>query len=318
MTTYIIRRLTQSILVFFLVILGIFLIMRILPGDPILMLVSKQMANQSTEADIEKLRHEYGLDKPLIVQFFNWLGGVFQGDFGKSISNQRDVLEDILRRLPITLHLGILATIVSFVIGVPAGVISAVKRGSWIDTIVTSLANLGITVPVFWLAVIMMYLFALKLHWLPLMGYTSPFTDFGLNTREIIMPVFCLSLGGIAVLARQARSSMLEVLHQDYIRTAWSKGLRERAVIMKHALKNGMIPVIVMAGLGLSGIIGGSVLVETVYNIPGMGRLAVTAMLSQDYPVTQGVMLFFGAVVLLVNLVVDLSYGWLDPRVQYQ
>jgi peptide/nickel transport system permease protein len=305
-------------MVFFIVLIGIFMVMRLLPGDPILMLVSKQMANQSTEADIDKLRHEFGLDKPMIVQFFNWLAGVFEGDFGISISNGRDVLDDIIRRLPITLHLGILALIISFVVGVPAGVISAVRRGTWIDSVVTSLSNIGITIPVFWLAIILMYLFALKLGWLPLFGYTSPFTDFWLNTKQIIMPVLCLSVGGVAVLARQARSSMLEVLHQDYIRTAWSKGLRERGVIMKHALKNGLIPVVVMAGLGLSGIIGGSVLVETVFNIPGMGRLAVTAMLSQDYPVTQGVMLFFAAMVLVTNLIVDLSYGWLDPRVQYQ
>jgi len=310
--------LMQAVIVFFLVLIGIFFAMRLLPGDPIMMVVSKQMASTATEADIEKLRHEYGLDKPLLVQFFNWLGGVFRGNFGVSITNGRDVLSDIMRRLPVTLHLGLLAMVISFFFGIILGTISAVRRGTWIDTVVTSLANIGITIPVFWLGVVLMYIFALKLGWLPVFGYTSPFTNFLENTRQIIMPVFCLSVTSVAVIARQARSSMLEVLHQDYIRTAWSKGLLERAVVMRHALKNGLIPVIVLAGLGLSGIIGGSVLIETVFNIPGMGRLAVTAMLNQDYPVVQGVVLFFAAMVLLTNLVVDLAYGWLDPRIKYQ
>jgi len=318
MTGYIIRRLMQAVIVFFLVLIGIFFAMRLLPGDPIMMVVSKQMASTATEADIEKLRHEYGLDKPLLVQFFNWLGGVFRGNFGVSITNGRDVLSDIMRRLPVTLHLGLLAMVISFFFGIILGTISAVRRGTWIDTVVTSLANIGITIPVFWLGIVLMYIFALKLGWLPVFGYTSPFTNFLENTRQIIMPVFCLSVTSVAVIARQARSSMLEVLHQDYIRTAWSKGLLERAVVMRHALKNGLIPVIVLAGLGLSGIIGGSVLIETVFNIPGMGRLAVTAMLNQDYPVVHGVVLFFAAMVLLTNLVVDLAYGWLDPRIKYQ
>ncbi len=318
MTAYIIRRVVQSLIVFLLVMIGVFMMMRLLPGDPILMLVSKQSASSSSPAQIEKIRAEYGLDKPMVIQFVNWIKGVVHGDFGKSITSGLDVFSDIKRSLPITLHLGILALIISFLIGVPAGVICAVKRGTWIDVVVTTLANIGITIPIFWLGVLMMYLFALKLGWLPMYGYTSPFEDFWLNTKQIIMPVFCLAFTSIAVIARQARSSMLEVLHQDYIRTAWSKGLRERVVVMRHALKNGLIPVVVLTGLGLSGIIGGSVLTETVFNVPGMGRLAVSAMMNQDYPIIQGVILFFAAMVLITNLIVDLSYGWLDPRVQYQ
>lgn len=317
MSTYVIRRLIQAVIVFFLVSILVFMVMRLLPGDPIYMLISKASAQSSTESQIDKLRHEYGLDRPMIVQYVDWLGGIFHGDLGVSIVNGRNVRQDILRRLPITLHLGLLALVISFILGVPAGVICAVRRGGWIDTIVTSLANIGITIPVFWLGVVLMYLFALKLKWLPVFGYTSPFTDFWLNTKQIIMPVFCLAITNVAAIARQARSSMLEVMRQDYIRTAWSKGLKERAVILRHGLKNGLIPVIVLLGLGLSGIIGGSVLVETVFNVPGMGRLAVEAMGNQDYPVIQGVVLFFAAMVLLTNLIVDLSYGWFDPRVQY-
>jgi len=304
--------------VFILVLIGTFMIMRLLPGDPILMLVSKQTANSSAPAQIEKLRAEYGLDKPMAVQFFNWLGGIFHGDFGVSISNGRPVFDDIKRCLPITLHLAFVSMIIAFFIGVIAGITSAVKRGTWIDTVVTALSNVGITIPVFWLGVMLMYLFALKLEWLPIFGYTSPFTDFWQNCKEMVMPVICIAIGSIAMNARQARNSMIEIFHQDYIRTAWAKGLSERAVILKHVVRNGLIPVIVMTGLGLSAMIGGEVLIETVFNIPGMGRLAVSAMMNQDYPVIQGVILVFAAMVLIINLIVDLSYGWLDPRVQYQ
>jgi peptide/nickel transport system permease protein len=318
MSTYIIRRLIQAVIVFFLITLLIFLVMRLLPGDPIYMIISRAAANTATEMQLDVIRHQYGLDKPIMVQYFSWLGGVFHGDFGVSILTNVDVREVIFRRLPITLHLGILALILSFVLGIPAGIICAIRRGTWIDTVVTSLANIGITIPVFWLGVVLMYFFALKLKWLPVFGYTSPFTDFWLNTKQIIMPVFCLAITSIAVIARQARSSMLEVMSQDYMRTAWSKGLKERAVIIRHGLKNGLIPVMVLIGLGLSGIVGGSVLIETVFNVPGIGRLAVEAMGNSDYPIVQGVVLVFAVMVLLTNLLVDLSYGWLDPRVQYK
>jgi peptide/nickel transport system permease protein len=318
MSTYIIRRLIQAVIVFFLITLLIFLVMRLLPGDPIYMIISRAAANTASEMQLEVIRHQYGLDRPIMVQYFDWLGGVFHGDFGVSILTNTDVRQVLFRRLPITLHLGVLALILSFVLGIPAGVICAVRRGTWIDTVVTSLANIGITIPVFWLGVVLMYFFALKLKWLPVFGYTSPFTDFWENTRQIIMPVFCLAITSIAVIARQARSSMLEVMSQDYMRTAWAKGLKERAVIIRHGLKNGLIPVMVLIGLGLSGIVGGSVLIETVFNIPGIGRLAVEGMGNSDYPIVQGVVLVFAVMVLLTNLLVDLSYGWLDPRVQYK
>jgi peptide/nickel transport system permease protein len=318
MTAYILRRLIQSVIVFFLITVLIFVVMRLLPGDPIFMIISKASAQTATVMQLDVLRHEYGLDRSMMVQYFDWLGGVFHGDFGLSILTNTDIRQELFRRLPITLHLGILALIISFILGIPAGVICAVRRGTWIDTVVTSLANIGITIPVFWLGVVLIYFFALKLGWLPVFGYTSPFTDFWLNTKQIIMPVFCLAISIVAAIARQARSSMLEVMRQDYIRTAWSKGLKERAVIIKHGLKNGLIPVMVLIGLGLSGIVGGSVLVETVFAVPGMGRMAVEAMGNSDYPVIQGVVLVFAVMVLLTNLIVDLSYGWLDPRVQYK
>jgi len=318
MISFIIRRLIQSAIVFFLITLLVFMVMRLLPGDPIYMIISKAASETASEMQLDKLRHQYGLDRPMMVQYFSWLNGVFHGDLGVSILTNTDIRQSLMKRLPITLHLGVLALILSFILGVPAGIICAVRRGTWIDTVVTSLANIGITIPVFWLALVLAYFFALKLQLLPVFGYTSPFTDFWQNTRQIIMPVFCLAVTTVAGVARQSRSSMLEVMRQDYIRTAWSKGLRERAVIFKHGLKNGLIPVMVFLGLGLSVIVGGSVLIETVFAIPGMGRLAVEAMGNSDYPVIQGVVLVFAVIVLLTNLLVDLSYGWLDPKVQYR
>jgi peptide/nickel transport system permease protein len=317
MTIYIIRRLIQVVIVFFMITLLVFLGMRLLPGDPIYLIMSKASWSQASEMDVEALRHEHGMDRPIMVQYFDWLGGVFHGDLGVSIISNTDVRQELLRRLPITLHLGVLALILAFVLGIPAGVVCAIRRGTWIDTVVTTLANIGITIPVFWLGVILMYAFALKLHWLPVYGYTSPFTNFWQSTRQIIMPVICLAVTTVAGIARQTRSSMLEVMQQDYIRTAWSKGLREQAVIIRHGLKNGLIPIMVFLGLGLSVIVGGSVLIETVFAIPGMGRYVVEAMGNSDYPIIQGCILIFAIMVLVANLLVDLSYGWLDPRVKY-
>ncbi|MBN1848567.1 MAG: ABC transporter permease [Deltaproteobacteria bacterium] len=317
MTTYIIRRFLQSIVVLILVTMIVFFSMRLLPGDPILMLITVDDLANTSEAEIEALRKEYGLDKPMALQYLDWLMGVVQGDFGRSIVNGGPVINDIVDRLPITLYLGILAFAISIIVGIPLGIISAVRRGKWVDTWVTVMANLGITVPQFWLGVLLIYLFALYLGLLPVQGYTSPFDNFWLSFRKILMPVFCLSIFPIASSARQTRSSMLEVMGQDYIRTAWSKGLRERMVIFRHALKNALIPVVTLKGMMLRNIFGGSVLIETVFNIPGMGRLAVDAVLAQDYAIVQGVTLLIVIVVLFANLLVDLSYGWLDPRIRY-
>jgi len=318
MTAYIIRRLILSVIILLLVSLLIFFAMRLLPGDPILMLLSSSQQKEYTVEQIEKLRHEFGLDRPLIVQYFDWMGNLLHGDLGTSIVDRAPVSHEIIRRLPITIHLGVLAFVIGNIIGILAGIICAVRRGKWVDSVVTTLANIGITMPSFWLAVILMYVFGLYLKWLPIMGYTSPFTDFWLNTRQLVMPVACLVIFTIAGNARQVRSSMLEVMHQDYMRTAWSKGLRERSVIIKHALKNALIPIVTLAGTGVSSIIGGSVFIETVFNIPGIGRLAVSAVTNQDYPYVQGVTLMVAAAVVFSNLAVDLAYGWLDPRIRYQ
>ena len=318
MTTYILRRLIQSAIVLLIVTLIVFLAMRLLPGDPILMLITFDELTSSTTEKIAELRHEHGLDKPLLVQYATWLFGAVRGDFSSSILHGTNVTNEIVDRLPVTLHLGLMAFVIGIVVGIPMGVISAVRRGRWIDTWMTLLANLGITVPTFWLGILMIYFFSLYLGILPVQGYTSPFTDFWGSMRQVLMPVFCLSVFPIASAARQTRSSMLEVMGHDYIRTARSKGLREMVIVTRHALKNALIPVVTLIGLTLRNIIGGSVLIETVFNIPGMGRLAVDAVMSQDYAIVQGVTLLIATVVTLANLIVDLSYGWLDPRIRYE
>jgi peptide/nickel transport system permease protein len=300
-----------------LVTMMVFVALRLLPGDPVLMYISSDQYAEITADELQHLRHQFGLDKSLPMQYVDWIAGVLRGDLGSSIVQRRPVSEIIAERLPISFHLGIIAFIIHIIIGIPAGVICAVRRGTWIDTVVTVLANVGTTIPVFWLGILMIYLLGLELKWLPVFGYTSPFTDFWKSTRQLIMPVFCLCVFSIASITRQTRSSMLEVMRQDYIRTAWSKGLKERAVVIGHALKNGLIPVVTLVGMGIAGIIGGSVLIETVFNIPGMGRLAVNSVLSHDFPIVQGVVLMISAIVILANLAVDISYSWLDPRVRY-
>lgn len=317
MGTYIIRRILQMILVLLIVTIIVFLMVRLLPGDPILMYLTSSDLEEITQEQVDVIRHDLGLDRSLFVQYADWIANVVTGDFGTSIIHRGKVIDDIKKRLPITLHLGGLAFVISIIIGIPMGVIAAVRRATWLDNLMTSLGNLGITIPVFWLGILLIYAFGLKLDWLPIYGYTSPFKDFFLNTQQIIMPVFCLAVPPIASAVRLTRSSMLEVMRQDYVRTAWSKGLRERAVITRHALKNGLIPVVTLKGISLAAIVGGSVLVETVFSIPGMGRLAVEGLFSQDYAVVQGVILVASIVVLAINLLIDLSYGWLDPRVRY-
>jgi len=318
MSTYIVRRLLMALLVLLLVSLIVFFAMRLLPGDPLIILMGRMAEGGAlSEKQMESMRIEFGLNKPLMVQYIDWLGGVVRGDLGTSIYYQEDVGAIMARRFPITLHLGVTAFVLEIIFGIAMGVIAAVRRGTWIDTLCTTLANLGVTIPQFWLGIILIYLFGLTLGWLPIAGYTSMTDNFWMSWKQLIMPVLCLAIGGMAFTARQTRSSMLEVVRQDYIRTAWSKGLSERRIILRHALKNGLIPVITVLGMGLSMIFGGSVLIETVFAIPGIGRLMVSSIFAQDYIVIQSGTLVLAAIVILVNMLIDISYGWLDPRIRY-
>jgi peptide/nickel transport system permease protein len=308
----------HAVLVILIVSLMVFLLMPLLPGDPILMYVASGDLQSISKEQIVHLKHELGMDRPLFVQYFDWLKNAVQGNLGKSILHRYDVLQEIGRRLPITFYLGLLSFMIGCVIGPFLGVVSAVRRGKWQDSLVTVIANLGITAPTFWLGILLIYLFSLYLGLLPVYGYTSPLVDLWKNLRQSIMPIFVLATFPIASAARQTRSSVIEVMRQDYIRTAWAKGLSERVIIIRHVLKNALMPVVTLQGMLLRNIIGGSVIVETVFVIPGMGKLVVDGMLSQDYTVVQGVILVVSVTVVLSNLIVDILYGWLDPRIQYE
>lgn len=317
MTVYIVRRLLMGVLIVVLVTIMIFLIMRLLPGDPLLLFLGQNDVGTLSEQQIQEMKHKYGLDQSLPMQYISWMGGVVRGDLGNSIFFNEKVGVLIQERLPITFHLGILAFIFSGIIGIGAGVICALRRGTWIDNVVTILANVGITIPAFWAGIILIYFLAMKWGLLPVYGYTSPFDDFWMSTKQVIMPVICLALFPVASLCRQTRSAMLEVVQMDYMRTAWSKGLPERVIMLRHAIKNALIPVITVMGLHIATIVGGSVLMETVFNISGIGRLITQSILQHDYQVVQACVLIIAIVIVLSNLLVDISYGWFDPRIRY-
>jgi peptide/nickel transport system permease protein len=314
MVAYIVRRLLLSILVLMLITIMVFFLLHIMPGDP----ATIMLGIDASQERIDSLRKELWLDRPVLVQYGHWLANAIRGDLGKSVIFREDTTGIIADRLPITLHLAIESLILSTFVGIAAGIVCAIRRGGVLDSVITLLANIGIAIPVFWFGILGIYSLGLHLGLLPIQGYTSPFDDFWLSFKKSIMPIICLGIPALAVLARQTRSSMLEIVRQDYIRTAWSKGLTERRVILKHAFKNAMIPVITLLGIQLRTLVGGSVLVEKVFNIPGMGRLLVDSVMSKDFIIVQTCTLIIAAVVLLANLIVDISYGWLDPRIRYQ
>jgi len=320
MINYICRRLLYALLIVVLVSMIVFILIRMLPGDPIEIVVS-QSALTDLVVDPEYydlLRARHGLDKPVPIQYLTWLAKVVRGDFGNSIIRNYNIAQDIKMRVVVTVMLGVMSFIVSIIIGIFLGIISAIRRGKLIDNVVTLIANIGITAPTFWIGILCIYLIGFKLGVLPLYGYTLPWVDFGLCIRQSIMPVFVMALGPLASTSRQMRSSMLDVINQDYIRTAWSKGLNERKVIIKHVIKNSLMPVVTLQGAQLRNIFGGSAVVETLFVIPGMGKMIVDGMLAHDYPVIQAVTLIMTFIVVVVNLLMDLMYGWIDPRIQYE
>jgi peptide/nickel transport system permease protein len=259
MTTYIIRRLLQGILVLILVTIVIFVAIRTLPGDPLKIYIVQQDISLITPELEAQLRHEFGLDKNMFMQYVDWMAGLFHGDMGKSIHYQDSVGALMAQRVPITLTLGLISFVLSSLLGMAVGIVSALRRAGILDNALTSFANFGISVPPFWLGILLICLLSVELGWLPAQGYVSPFDDPVESFKHLIMPVFVLSIWGMAFISRQARSSTLEVIRQDYVRTAWAKGLRERAVVLRHVLKNGLIPVVTVIGLRLSFIIGGMV-----------------------------------------------------------
>lgn len=314
MVNYIIRRLVLTVVVLFIVSFISFSLLHIMPGDP----VAAMLGTEAGPEEIEALRHELWLDRPFLVQYGHWLSNALQGDLGESIIYHDPVIKIFAERLPITLYLSFLGLLLSTFLGIGAGIICAIRRGSLIDQMVSLAANFGIAVPIFWLGLLGIYLFGYTLQWLPIQGWTSPFDDFLTSSKQTLMPMILMAVPGISIIARQTRSSMLEVIRQDYIRTAWSKGLGERQVVFKHALKNALIPIVTLLGIQVRILVGGSVLVESVFNIPGMGRLLVNGAYNKDFLVVQAGVLLIGTAVSLANLLADISHGWLDPKARYE
>ena len=304
----------MTIPVMVVVALFVFLLLRLSPGDPAAVIAG----DYATAEDVQKIREKLGLSEPIFVQFVTWLGSLIQGDLGTSIFSNKPVTELIAQRLEPTLMLALTTIIFSILVAVPLGTIAAFRAGSWIDRLVMLFSVGGFSVPVFVLGYILIYYFSITWRLLPVQGYRSPFEDGMLPfIQHIILPTLTLSVIYIALLARMTRASVMEVLEEDYIRTARAKGLSEVKILMRHALGNAAVPIVTVRGIGIALLIGGVVVTESVYNIPGLGRLVLDAVLARDYPIIQGLILFFSLIYVLLNLIIDLTYTLFDPRIKY-
>lgn len=314
MGSYIVKRTGQMIIILLIISIFTFLLLSFIPGDPVYAMLGDQVSPE----EYQRVYLELGLDKPVLVRYFSWLTKALSGNLGQSTQFHKSTAEVLMERIPTTLFLSFAAFLISVPLGILFGVISAVKRGKAADTVVTLLANITACLPQFWVGLLLMYVFSLKLGWLPSYGFTWPWENFALSMKQMAMPLTCLALGGIATTTRQTRSSMLEVIRQDYVRTARSKGLTEKKVIFVHALKNGLIPVITILGMRLGAMLGGSMFVESVFAIPGMGSLFVKAITSRDIPVVQACVLVTALVACTVNLLTDILYAVVDPRIRLE
>jgi peptide/nickel transport system permease protein len=313
MTTYILKRLVSMVPVLFLVSIVIFSLIHLTPGDPVVAMLGEEATPEARD----RLRAQLGLDKPIPVQYGVWLAKALTGDLGRSIRTNQPVSEAIGERLPVTVELALLALSIALAIALPAGIIAATRRGTWADIGSTVTCLLGVSMPNFLLAVFLVYVFSLTLRWLPPIGYISPALDILGNLKGMIMPAITLGAFAAAATARLTRSTLLEVLGQEYIRTGFAKGLSERAVISRHAMKNAMIPVVTVVGLQLGNLLGSAIVTETIFALPGVGRLVVDSIYQRDFPLVQGVTLYLAMIFLVVNLLVDLVYAYLDPRIRY-
>lgn len=312
MLQFIGRRLLALIPLLFFVSLVVFSLLHALPGDPAVLFLGQE-ADPET---IARFKTRLGLDRPLIVQYGDWLLKALQGDLGRSLRTNQPVTEAILQRLPVTLELLVAALTVSLTIALPMGIVSAVKRNSGFDLLSTVFALVGFSTPNFWLGIILIYVFALLLRWLPPSGFVPLVSSVPDNLRSLILPAITLGLALAALVTRQLRSGMLEVLRQDYVRTAQAKGLSQRQVVGKHALKNALIAVVTVIGLQIGGLLGNTIITETLFALPGVGRLMIDSIFSRDFYVVQGVILFLAVGYVLSNLIVDILYSYLDPRIR--
>jgi peptide/nickel transport system permease protein len=315
MGEYIVRRVTSMIPVLLIASVISFGLLYVLPGDPAIAVLGENAGSQAT---YQALRHDLGLDQPIYVQYGKWLGRVAHGDLGTSTRTNEPVTKVLLRRLPVSLYVGFAGLLVGVAIGLSSAIISALRPGSRLDVTVSVFALGGIAVPSFWQALIFVYVFAVLLHWVPPSGYTSPSANLALSLKQLVLPAIVLGTHSAAVIMRQGRSALIEVLGQDYIATARAKGLGERRVIVQHALKNAFIPIVTIIGLQTGQLVSGAAIVETVFAIPGVGRAAVDAIANRDYPLLQGAVLMLALAVMVANLITDLTYGYLDPRIRYR
>jgi peptide/nickel transport system permease protein len=313
MGAYILKRVFSLIPVLVLVGVAAFFLVHIIPGDPAVVM----LGTDATPQQIQELQEQMGLNKPLYVQFVIWAGNVLRGDLGESYFLGRSVTKALMERLPATISLAIVSLFIAVLIGIPSGILAAIKQNKFMDQTIMVVAMIGVSVPSFWLGLTLILLFSVILRWFPSGGYIPLTEDFFGGLRYIILPALALGFMQTALIARMTRSSMLEVLRQDYIRTARSKGLKERLVIIRHALKNTMIPVLTVIGLVFGILLSGTIIVETVFTYPGVGRLVVKAVRNRDYPLIQGALLMVSGIYVLVNLLVDLLYPMLDPRIKY-
>jgi len=313
MYAYVIRRILATVPVVAVVTIFIFLLLHLTPGDPAAVIAGEY----ATPDAIEKIRARLGLDQPAYIQFFKWVGALAQGDLGVSVFSNLPVAELIRQRLEPTLFLALITICLAIVIAVPLGTLAAWRAGSWIDRAIMIFTVLGFSVPAFVVGYLLMFAFAIKFNWLPVQGYTPIAEGFWAFLQSLILPSITLGTVYTALIARITRASVMDVLDEDYIRTAHAKGLAPRTVLMRHALKNAAIPIVTVIGVGIALLIGGVAITESVFNIPGLGRLTVDAVLHRDYPVIQGVILIFAAIYVIINLLIDLSYTYFDPRIRY-
>jgi peptide/nickel transport system permease protein len=313
MVSYILRRILSTLPVMAIVALFVFSLLYISPGDPAVMIAG----DQASPADVEHIRQSLGLDRPFLVQFGSWVWRILHGDLGTSIFTSLPVAAMIAQRVEPTLSLMMITLVLTLLIAVPLGVLAAWKAGTWVDRTIMTFAVFGFSLPVFVVGYVLAYVFALELEWVPVQGYTPLSEGFLPWLENLILPSIALGCVYIALIARITRAAMLDVLQQDYIRTARAKGLGQRSILFIHALKNAAVPIITVIGIGVALLIGGAVVTESVFAIPGLGRLTIDAILRRDYPVIQGIVLLFSFLYVLVNLMVDVAYTLVDPRIRY-
>ena len=314
MRQYVLKRLLLIVPTLLLVSAIVFSLTRLIPGDVVVLMFEEK----AYAKDLDALRAKLGLDKPLYVQYVTWLAKVVQGDLGESLWTKRPVLEEMVRRLPVSAELGALAIVVALLLALPIGVLSAIRQDTVQDYSARSLAIIGLSVPAFWKATLVIVLPSIWFGWAPPLQFTPYAQNPWQHLSQFIAPAIILGIASGASIMRLTRALMLEVLRQDYIRTAWSKGLRERRVVLKHAFKNAIIPVVTIVGIQIGQIASGTVIMETIFGLPGMGRFLVDAIYQRDYPVVQGVNLLIASIIVCVNLLVDMTYAYLDPRIRYQ